>query len=235
MADKSIQDVVCKKAVEIMMKHSNCVVTQLINRNKNNEPFDDNLCFFRALALFKLRQDKPWSQRVSEKNVKMLYDKYCRERGKVKYGSLSITSFPVEMGKTFLEELPYLQNIFQTDIHVYSKDWINNGVPNYLYGDEKSKKYNLMLDLTSNHLSLIVNKCAYLKHYSCTKCKRRFDDSRALWNHLRMKNCNLRDFGNWGLSPWHEQKKGGNVRAEKRVKDRLISNDKKMVKKKRNF
>jgi hypothetical protein len=168
-----------EKKLPKQLINSHSTLSQYRNYYKK-KIFEDNLSFFRALELFFLRQDAWRAHRSSERRVMNLYARYV-------HGTKCIPAYPpAHFPGVRLEEMNFLETIFQIKILVYSKDWLNDGIPKRLFESDKAEfDKTLLLDLTSSHFSLVGNKSAYLCHYPCLKCKRIFNNS----NYCRKHKC----------------------------------------------
>ena len=128
----------------------------IITGNHHN----DNLCFFRSLALHNHRKVNPKSGinfRI-EHDVDKLFSIYLVHR------EMQRTEFK---GVT-LSDIPELEDLFRINVNIFSKD-ANTSVTS-IYTSMKSHPDVLYLNLYSNHLSYITNFKTYAQKFKCKHC-----------------------------------------------------------------
>ena len=138
----------------------------------DGKKYHDQLCFFRCLA----RNDDPSSKHI-EKATKQYFRKYLTESKMQEAAFDGIR----------LSELPWLEDMFQTDIQVYSLDSLRVGDhhPARLVQRRSGKyKKKLLLNLHEQHFSLIHNMSLYSATFVCQTCQKCFDFSWKLERHL---------------------------------------------------
>ena len=141
----------------------------LANSRQTGRPFNDNLCFFRCLAL---HCGVPVGR--LENRTKELFQTFC-ERS-------AIT--PSEFEGVTLGQLKSLSQIFDVGIHVYKRD--KDGKCELVY--RSLKQDNIMnLNLFGNHFSFVKDFGKYSTSYLCFRCKKSFNRRSNMQRHAN--NC----------------------------------------------
>ena len=129
--------------------------------------YEDNLCFFRCLAIH-----HGFSEKGLERYAKTLLLKFEEYRGK-NYGD-GITIF----------DIPFIEICFKCMINVYTLH--EDGTIEAIYVSSlKSLDNPLYLNLNGNHFSYISNIRTYGKKYKCSECNRIFDRANNFQRHLK--------------------------------------------------
>lgn len=131
-----------------------------ITRNKNVKTllcddhgdrfYNDQMCFFRALAVHQNVLNR-------ERVTKEYCETWMKKQGLVGY-----------FAGIDLEQIPDLEETFQINIHVLTLD--ENSEAHALHASARRFPDNLYLDMFDTHLSLITNIDGYTKKFSCSKC-----------------------------------------------------------------
>ena len=141
----------------------------LVNSRQTGRPFNDNLCFFRCLAL---HRGDPVGR--LENRTKELFQMFC-ERS-------AIT--PSEFEGVTLGQLKSLSQLFDVGVHVYKRD--KDGKCELVY--RSLKQDNIMnLNLFGNHFSFIKDFGKYSTSYLCYRCKKSFNKRSNMQRHAN--NC----------------------------------------------
>ena len=141
----------------------------LVNSRQTGRPFNDNLCFFRCLAL---HRGDPIGR--LENRTKELFQMFC-ERS-------AIT--PSEFEGVTLGQLKSLSQLFDVGVHVYKRD--KDGKCELVY--RSLKQDNIMnLNLFGNHFSFIKDFGKYSTSYLCYRCKKSFNKRSNMQRHAN--NC----------------------------------------------
>ena len=141
----------------------------LVNSRHTGHPYNDNLCFFRCLAL----QRGAHVCRL-ETQTKELFKLYCEK--------VAIT--PSEFEGVTLGQLESLSQLFGVGVHVYKRD--EDGRCELVY--RSLKQDNVMnLNLFGNHFSLIKDFGKYSTSYLCFRCKKSFNKRSNMQRHTN--NC----------------------------------------------
>lgn len=138
--------------------------------------YSDNLCFFRCLSQFKFGS-------VREGYVRFLYRRwmeYCVEN-KMLMDSVYWGDFE---GVT-LQDLPLLEELFKTNVQVYSLN--EDKSVNLIYRSALLYKKTMYLNEYEGHLSYIVKFSQYAKRFVCGDCDYVSSRHDSFKNHLR--NC----------------------------------------------
>ena len=121
--------------------------------------YNDNLCFFRCLSMFKFKC-------VREGYVRFLYRRWmenCVENG--------ILSNPVcwqDYEGVTLQDLPYLEKLFKTNVQIYCLN--EDKSVNIIYRTMNQYKKTMYLNEYEGHLSFITKFSIYAKKFVCSDC-----------------------------------------------------------------
>ena len=134
------------------LKYNKGLVSLVKSANNAKKPYSDNLCFFRALALFR-------GYRIDglETETKRLFKTYCRQA----------LINPAEFKGICLDQLEELSRIFDIGINVYFQK--ENRDTELLFRTIKQDNI-LYLNLFKNHFSYISDFQKYTNRYRCSKC-----------------------------------------------------------------
>ncbi|KAL5252197.1 hypothetical protein ACHWQZ_G015102 [Mnemiopsis leidyi] len=155
-------------ALPTHLKNNKGLIT-LINSRHTGRPFNDNLCFFRCLALHR-------GAHVCrlETQTKELFKLFCEK--------VAIT--PSEFEGITLGQLESLSQLFDVGVHVYKRD--EDGRCELVY--RSLKQDNVMnLNLFGNHFSLTKDFGKYSTSYLCFRCKKSFNKRSNMQRHTN--NC----------------------------------------------
>ena len=137
--------------------------------NSNGRPYQNNLCFFRALALFRKQTA------TLEKSVKLYFDEYLKALKLDKKQFKGIT----------LPQLPQVERLFKISISVFTLEELDSGEICAKLLSKPSTKYSdrLNLQLYENHFSWIKNLGLYTKPYKCNYCSKLLKSYKSLNAH----------------------------------------------------
>ncbi|XP_033729711.1 uncharacterized protein LOC117318893 [Pecten maximus] len=144
--------------------HNNPNICSL-TKNSNGRPYNDNLCAFRCLALFR-------GQRTQlERTTKSLYRQWATYISEREIGDLTHVTPESYAGVNF-SEMDDFEKCFETNINIYTLDKDGTATP---VRRTMSRYGNTMyVNLFGHHLSYISNAKAYAKKYQCRNCERFF-------------------------------------------------------------
>ena len=150
------------------------------NNAKTGKPYEDNLCFFRCLAL-----NNDCYTKNLKRDTQYYYQRY-RDAGlsKKKFHGVKIS------------ELDELEKLFEVNIQVY------NLAPTQTHGEDEDNEENtpeiaatlfrcshrhfsstLYLNLYENHFSYIKDLARYSKSFCCSRCGKYWKKSSRLNRH----------------------------------------------------
>ena len=158
---------------DYILKHR-CIIS-LARDSHHNKPYDDNLCFFRALALH--RGSHP---RNLERAAKEYFSRYLAASG-IKQR---------EFEGVQLSDLSDLEILFETNFNVYSLE--ENSQARLIVRSHRRFDSTLFLNLFENHFSLITDIKGYCKSFECGRCGRLFRSHYKLKIHTRKCSNNVR-------------------------------------------
>ena len=139
-------------------------IVNLTYNMKTGRPYEDELCFFRALALHNGAHVKALVRPTQE-----LVDKWLSFKGPKEFQTIS------------LEDLDSLEQCFQVNMIVLQM--ISKGVVKTVRLYLSRFSSNLYLNLYETHLSWIKNFRRYALKYKCNSCNKMFPDYHKLIRH----------------------------------------------------
>ena len=139
-------------------------IVNLTHNMKTGRPYEDELCFFRALALNKGAHVQALARPTQE-----LRDKWLSFKGQKEFQTIS------------LEDLDSLEQCFQVNINVFQM--ISKGVVKTVRISLSRFSSTLYLNLYENHLSWIKNFRRYALKYKCNSCDKMFPEYHKLKRH----------------------------------------------------
>lgn len=142
---------------------SKCIMS--LHGNKKGRRYDDNKCFFRALA-----------HHLTTTEVEQTTNALLR-RWEVEVGTEDVT----------VEDMPALENFFEVNIQIYCLN--EDGTAKNVYNScgHHSNLDTMYLNQYGNHISYITNVKGYCRKFQCRSCDKNFSRS---WNCKRhMRTC----------------------------------------------
>lgn len=152
-----------------IMNHSS--IRALVN-NKNGRPFKDNLCFFRALDMFK-------TTKFTKSTIALLFREWVAYRKSNGLRDISMKNFQ----GIALDEIPHLEICFKVSINVFQLAENGNVLP--LFKTRAEYEGVMNLNLYGCHLSLITNLSTYAKKFECLNCHKLHTSHYACLRHSR--------------------------------------------------
>jgi hypothetical protein len=152
-------------------------VLGLFKNPKTGKPYQDNLCFFRCLAVARnclCREGCCSCKTVSERTTRMLYREYLERMGE--------TEDDEEFPGVDESDLLGLEDAFQVAIAVFSLDIERKA--KVVWCSKRSFPKRLNLNLHNKHYSYIRNLDGYCNSYVCSVCDRCFDKSFNFRRHI---------------------------------------------------
>ena len=147
----------------------------LVKSRKTGKPYLDNLCFFRALALF-----RGFDPLNLEREAKRLCKEYC---------ALALVNYDEFVGVT-LDNLELISHTFGIAINVYAQR--ENRETELVF--RSLKQDNIMyLNLFDNHFSYITDFEKYSSRYRCGKCSTIYSHNGNYRRHLTTCNFSTRE------------------------------------------
>ena len=144
----------------------------IMSRTKYNDgtPFDENLCFFTALAQSECKKKLENGYRSLGYRISHLFDKWQT------YGQEHISNFKkekqTEYGGFQFHHIPHAEECFGVNINILQLNGDNTC--NSRYVSIKKKEKNLYLNIFGNHLNLILDVDRYAARFICLICERAF-------------------------------------------------------------
>ena len=167
--------------------------------------FDDNMCFWRCMALYKNTDLMP---KRSTTAAKSLFKEYYKTTTVKDYKGVDLDL-----------ELLDIETYFKINIKIYELD-INRKAAVYKRSTSEYQD-TLYLNLFSNHLSYIKYFDNYANSFRCNQCNKCFDEERRLTTHMKTA-CT------YGIQ--RRIFKGGEYKAEMSIFDKLRSKNIKVPK-----
>ena len=149
------------------VKNSKSIISLIANAN--GDAYQDQLCFFRALAL-----SKGASIRNLEKPTKELVETWLKFIGQKEFHTIG------------LETLDQLELCFEVNVNVYQMT--GKGVVETVRLSLSRFPRSLYLNLFQNHLSWVKNFRCYAQKYKCSLCEKLFRTQKDLKRHHN-SNC----------------------------------------------
>ena len=141
-------------------------LVSLIKSKKTGKPFNDKLCFFRSLALF-----RGFHLRALENETKRLMKEYCERVG------IEVSNF----NGISLDQLEDASKIFDIGINVYNQE--EDRSTELIFRTIKQDNI-LYLNLYQDHFSYIKEFNLYSSSYCCPKCRKIFNRHYDFRRHL---------------------------------------------------
>ena len=149
-----------------------------LTRNKHTgRPYDDNLCFFRCLALLercRCGEGRCGCVSVSERLVVKLYDAYKCCTG--------ITCEPSDFPGVTLADLVTLERAFDVRITVFRL--ISAERADVIWSSKKRGGRPLNLNVYNNHFSFVKNVSAFARSFVCYGCETAFTRASSMNQHV---------------------------------------------------
>lgn len=143
--------------------------------NKTGKVYEDNLCFFRCIALF-----RGFKLNALERETKQLFKTF------IEHFSIKTSEF----AGISIDEIEDASKIFDIGINIYSQS--SDGSTELIY--RTIKQDNVMyLNLCGNHFSFIVDFDKYSKSYVCKKCSKIWLHNGNFRRHLKTCNAGTRE------------------------------------------
>ncbi len=134
-------------------------------------PYNDHLCAFRCLSLYYHKDLKHTSEYFIQ------WKEYLFSECETDIRELSMKKFEGVQ----LSQLPYFEECFRLNVHVFDLQPLNIAVPVFKSTDRYEQ--TMYLNHYKNHLSYIQNFELYSKQFQCQSCKRIFDHHGNWKNH----------------------------------------------------
>ena len=160
---------------DYLMNHRSIIA--LARDRNNNKPCDDNLCFFRALAIHNGCHSKNL-----EKAAKEYFRRYLTASGIKERCFEGID----------LEEVPDMEVLYKVNVTIYCLD--EQGQATLISRSHRRFDSTLYLNLFENHFSYITDIKNYCKSFECGRCGMLFPSHYRLKVHCRRCNGNVRYF-----------------------------------------
>ena len=157
-----------------IIKKNKSIIGLDYNRNKK-APFNDNLCFFRALSIVQKCHCKKrcMCKYPNDSYAQQLFNQWTSRSG----SKHSAEDFP---GVT-LDDLFILEQCFKISINVY--ELLPNNIGTCIWCSKSSYPQTLNLNLYKHHFSLIKDINSYTNCYSCVSCDSNFTRASSLKRH----------------------------------------------------
>ena len=160
----------CKDAVlpESLLK--NCTINTLTFGKGTRQPYDDNLCLFRALALH-----MHGNQRLEEQTSKKLNFFINKMYG------LSADQFQ----GVHMNDIPFVEDLLTLNIVLYEIEIVDGNIIGELARRSVQKYENTVRLLRyNNHIRYVNNNIAVFQPFRCPKCDTFYNRSFNLERHL---------------------------------------------------
>lgn len=147
----------------------NINLPDFIKKKKNIvglEGYNDNLCFWRCLAIhkFNTKSDK------SSTKARELFRQYYDHKDYKKYEGIN------------LAEIPLIEDFFKININIFQ--FIKNETTEIFIRSENEYEDEISVNLYKHHFSLIKNLKSYIKNYTCT-CGKIYESLKELSKHSK--------------------------------------------------
>ena len=146
----------------------------LLTDPKTGVAYDDNMCFFRCLALAKdcACEGKCRCTRANCKTVKKLFRKFCDETG------VTINTFPGIYERDLLD----LEKMFDVAITVFTLQSDNKC--DIIWYSKKTDGLKLNLNLYESHFGYIRDVNGFCRSFNCVKCDAFFTRASNVKRHV---------------------------------------------------
>ena len=151
------------------------------NHGLANVSGDDNLCFFRCLAVHR-GADRHWCKREAKK----LFNDYC----------LHFNIVPNTFVGVNLVDFIDLEDFFKVNLVVYE---LEEGVAKLIQRSRELYSETMRLNIWKNHLSLIVDFEHYCRVYQCIHCGKLWDQNCHYHRHTKTCKNTVRDLFPGGI------------------------------------
>ena len=160
----------CKDTILVEPLLRNCSVNCLTYEEKMLQPYNDNLCFSRALALH-LHCNKKLEEETSK--IFKLFFKNSEERDVSKFQGVH------------LNDIPIVEDLLQFNIFLYDVDFVDGELIGEL-ARRSYPKYEKSVKLLpySNHIRSVNTITPMFKAFRCTTCDTFFSKTGNLERHL---------------------------------------------------
>ena len=162
----------CKDAVLPEPLLRNCNANCLTFERKTSQPYNDNLCLFRAVALHLFD-----NERLEEEKSKIfnLFLNNCGEGDPSKFQGAHMTDFPK------------VEEMLQINIFLYDIDSVDGGLIGELARKSIQKfEKSVKLSRYNNHICYVSDMNSLFKSFRCSTCDTIFSKTRNLenWNDI---------------------------------------------------
>ena len=165
-------------------KGYNQLTNELRNEESTRQPYNDNLCLFRALALL-----LHGTQRLEEETSKM-FNLFINKMGRLS---------PNQFQGVQMNDIPIVEDLLTVNIVLYDIDIVDGNIIGEL-ARRSLQKYNNTVRLLryNNHVCYVSNINAVFEAFRCHNCDTFFNITFNLERHLticseRVKNVYLRN------------------------------------------
>ena len=160
----------CRDAVLPDPLLKNHTVNCLTFEQNTRQPYNDNLCLFRALALHLHGNEK-----LEEETCK-LFNLYLEKRGGIE---------PATFQGVCVDDIPLVEDLIQVNIFLYDIDIVDGSIVGELARRSVQKYCNTTRLLCyNNHICYVSNINALSKAYRCSTCNQFFNKTGNLERHL---------------------------------------------------
>ena len=151
------------------------------NHGLANVSGDNNLCFFRCLAVH-----RGTDRRRCEREAKKLFNDYC----------MHFNIVPNTFVGVNLSDFIDLEHFFKINLVVYE---LEEGVAKLIQCSRKLYSETMRLNMWENHLSLIVDFEHYCRVYQCIHCGKLWDQNNNYYRHTKTCKTTVRDLFPGGI------------------------------------
>ena len=153
------------------------------NHGLANVSGDDNLCYFRCLAVH--RGSGRWWRRC-EREAKKLFKDYC----------MHFNIIPNTFVGVNLVDFIDLEDFFKVNLVVYK---LEERVAKLIQRSRELYSETMRLNIWENHLSLIVDFEHYCRVYQCIHCGKLWDQNNNYYRHMKTCKTTVRDIFPGGI------------------------------------
>ena len=153
------------------------------NHGLANVSGNDNLCFFRCVAVH--RGSGRWWWRC-EREAKKLFNDYC----------MHFNIVPNTFVGVNLVDFIDLEDFFKINLVVYE---LEEGVAKLIQRSRELYSETMRLNIWKNHLSLIVDFERYCRVYQCIHCGKLWDQNNNYYRHTKTCKTTVRDLFPGGI------------------------------------